>query len=124
MSEFTPTFHAVIDPHPTPVVSIDEDEALTPLAPTRQNASIEYTPPEHQQITKRPPHRPVKPDPGALLLEGCDKRKVHFDDELPPVCGKTPEIETIFYALASSFAVGAIVGTMLSYAFSRRVVEE
>jgi hypothetical protein len=129
MSEsFTPTFNAIIEPHPIPVITIpddNEDETPpTPLTPYRQNATMDT--PEDQGIAKRPPRRPIKPDPSnpGLFEDRPSKCKVHFDDELPPVCQPTHDVETILYGLAASFAVGAVVGTLLSLAFSRRVLVE
>lgn len=129
-----PTFHAIIDAHPDaasdvkPTIDLTDDytipEDALPVA--RQNATIQPGTPPNQEITKRIPSRPIKPDPDAdgVHADSACKFPSFTGNMLPPLCAQSNDIEVVLYALGASFAVGALVGTLLSFAFSRQEVSE
>lgn len=113
MEEFTPTFAVMIEPHPVKAEEsggTDERDA-SPITPFRQNAEAERTP---SPATIRPP--PVVSRPPVVTRVPSD---------LPPCCDvpQAPIGEynplLILQALSASFAVGALVGVVLHYGFSR-----
>lgn len=132
-----PTFHAVIDEHPDAIPDVHSakspidltDDYTIPegaLPVTRQNATIQPGTPPNQEITKRVPSRPIKPDPDAAGVHtgsACEFPK-HAADPMPPLYAQSNDVEVVLYALGASFAVGALVGTLLSFAFSRQEVSE
>ena len=95
---FEPTFNAVVEPHPSPRVDLEvpndswADFPPGAVKPHRQKATIDDTEREPKVECYTPDIAPAY-DPLAL-----------------------------FQALGASFAVGAITGTLITYAFSRRSV--
>ena len=108
---FTPTFNAVIEPHPgesadSPDVEEEAERYEIPAAApraTRQNAA-----------------RGVKPDPdAAAVLKACEaQRAVQFHNDVAPVCEEAYDPQKLLIALGASFLTGVCVGVLVGYAFS------
>ena len=140
MDACTPTFNALIEPHPEEVIvkketvtnatnSTDTSQIFSPpVCVTRQNAVIDLDAelpetPFSQTITKRQPRRPIKANPNVTFVPtNCDgQREINFNQ---PVAPMYEDPLAILQALGAAFAVGAFTATLLCYAFSKPSVLE
>ena len=117
---FTPTFNAIIEPHP-------HDIPKGALSPERQITTLEaetQTPPQKEGNSEldgiqQCMQAPIKQG-DAATRDCCTPRKIEFD----PMFEEAYHADKLFYALGASFMMGALIGTLLTCAFSRREVCE
>jgi hypothetical protein len=99
MGSFEPSFKATLEPHP---------EAYEPVSP------LESPPPSPKIRVK---DEDAFPEP--VELPACCSATI------PPLVNDSPyEPCALLQALGAAFAVGAAVGSLLAYAFSRRTILE
>ncbi len=121
---FEPTFHTVIEPHPTTLADVVDVIDEVPLPPTRQFAThtqdVEATPP-----SKKTTRIKLDPDAVAVLPNCCSKLPCGTDNSIPPMCATSMnDGDKIVVAMGAAFAIGVISGVLISFAFSSQPVGE
>lgn len=122
---FEPSFTATIEPHPDAYEPLSPSNTPPPASPIDADEPPVKTeePPAFPQL---PPYDPFKkpgvnwhPDLGDEDTTACPCAPPNTPSEAQPY-----EPFALFQALGAAFAVGAAVGSLLTFSFSRRAVVE
>ena len=124
--EYTPSLNITIDPHPdqslapAPTIALqcpEEPKELKCYAPTPAPTIALQCPEEPKEIECSAPTRAhIEPIAGAP--------KPYYEPPPSAPCCITQDNTEIVQVIGMSFGIGVIVGSMLVYAFSRRVVND
>lgn len=100
-----PSFTSTIEPHPDSIVNLDEElPPLTPIPPTRQNAT-------------RAPSTPVKSEPPTSVAP----EPIPYPAPEPIPC---PAPEPSLDGLYCTIGAGILLGLVVAYAFSKQTNEQ